>query len=172
MAARTTRKMSDRHEDDIVAVLGGERTRNSGAVWSDQGDVHQTGLDQHWKFGMDGKSTLGGSISINREMLAKIREQCRGLEPALPLRWYRDDRLTMVDEDWITLELDTFAQILDDANAYRRIKEAGCLDGVHDFAEQESSAVPGMMVKNGSCRGCGRSPAEAVTYSEMDLADG
>lgn len=119
MAARTTRKMSDRHEDDLVAVLGGERTRNSGAVWSDQGDVHQTGMEGYYRFGMDGKSTLGKSISISREMLEKLREQSRGLEPALPLRWYRDDRLTMVDEDWIAIELDTFAQMQADANAWR-----------------------------------------------------
>lgn len=119
MAARTTRKMSDRHENDLVAVLGGERTRNSGAVWSDQGDVHQTGMEGHYRFGMDGKSTLGKSISITREMLTKLREQCRGLEPALPLRFYADDRLTMVDEDWIAIELETFAQMQADANAYR-----------------------------------------------------
>lgn len=118
----TTRKMSDRHETDLVALLGGERTRNSGAVWSDQGDGHQTGLDQYWRFGWDGKSTLGESIGVTRKMLAKLREQCRGLEPMLPLRWYANDRLTMVDEDWISVESETFAQILDDANRFRKIK--------------------------------------------------
>jgi hypothetical protein len=121
----TTRKMSDRHENDLVALLGGERTRNSGAVWSDQGDGHQTGLDQYWRFGWDGKSTLGKSIGVTRDMLAKLREQCRGLEPMLPLRWYANDRLTMVDEDWIAVESETFAQILDDANAYRRALDEG-----------------------------------------------
>lgn len=118
----TTRKMSDRHESDLVALLGGERTRNSGAVWSDQGDGHQTGLDQYWRFGWDGKSTLGKSIGVTRDMLAKLREQCRGLEPMLPLRWYANDRLTMVDEDWAAIELETLAQIVEDANRFRRIK--------------------------------------------------
>lgn len=135
MAARTTRKMSSRHEDDLVAILGGERTRNSGAVWSDQADGHQTGLDQHWKFAWDGKSTLGGSIGVTRIMLEKLRQQCRGLEPALPLRWYRDDRLTMVDEDWIAVETETFAQILSDANAYRAYRSL--YDNPDDMSEPD-----------------------------------
>lgn len=118
----TTRKMSDRHEHDLVVLLGGERTRNSGAVWSDQSDGHQTGVDQYWTFGWDGKSTLGKSIGITRDMLTKLRDQCRGLEPMLPLRWYADERLTRVDEDWIAVEAETFAQILEDANAYRALR--------------------------------------------------
>ena len=117
----TTRKMSDRHEEDLVALLGGEKTRNSGAVWSDQADGHQTGLDQYWLFTWDGKSTLGKSIGISRAMLAKLREQSRGLEILLPLRWYANDRLTEVDEDWIAVEAETFAQVLEDANAYRAL---------------------------------------------------
>ena len=146
----TTRKMSDRHEEDLVALLGGERTRNSGAVWSDQGDGHQTGLDQYWTFGWDGKSTLGKSIGVSRDMLAKLRDQCRGLEPMLPLRWYLDERLTKVAEDWISVEAETFAQILEDANAYRRIKEVGCLGGVHDDLGMDG----------GECRACGLMPYE------------
>jgi hypothetical protein len=129
--ALTTRKMSGRHEHDLVVMLGGERTRNSGAVWSDQGDGHQTGLDQYYRFGWDGKSTLGKSIGVTRDMLAKLREQCRGLEPMLPLRWYADERLTMVDEDWIAIEADTLVQVLADANRYRAIKANGCLSGMH-----------------------------------------
>lgn len=114
--------MSQRHEDDLVDLLGGERTRNSGAVWSDQADGHQTGLDQHWRFTWDGKSTLGKSIGVSRDMLAKLREQSRGLEILLPLRWYANDRLTEVDEDWIAVEAENFATILEDANRFRRIK--------------------------------------------------
>jgi len=86
-ASLRTRKMSDRHEDDLVTLLGGTKTRNSGAVWSDPADGHQMGLDQHWRFAWDGKSTLTKSVSVTLDMLAKLREQCRGLEPMLPLRW-------------------------------------------------------------------------------------
>jgi hypothetical protein len=118
-ASLRTRKMSERHEDDLVELLGGTRTRNSGAVWSDQADGHQIGLDQYWRFTWDGKSTLGESIGITRKMIAKMREQARGLEPMIPLRWYGNDRLTEVSEDWIAIEADTFAAILADANAYR-----------------------------------------------------
>lgn len=117
----TTRKMSDRHEEDIVALLGGTGTRNSGAVWSDQGDGHQTNLDQYWRFAWDGKSTLGLSISVTRAMWAKTAEQTRGLLPLLPLRFYRDSRLTQVDLDLIAVEAETFAEILSDANAYRAL---------------------------------------------------
>lgn len=134
-ASLRTRKMSSRHEDDLVDLLGGERTRNSGAVWSDQADGHQTGLDQYWQFTWDGKSTLGNSIGVSRTMLAKLREQCRGLEPMLPLRWYANDRLTAVDEDWIAVEAQTMAAVLEDANALRRI-----LDWV---GEHEGEEDPG-----------------------------
>ena len=128
----TTRKMSSRHEEDLVDLLGGQRTRNSGAVWSDQADGHQTGMDQFWKFTWDGKSTLGKSVSVTRDMLAKLREQARGLEPMLPMRWYANDRLTEVSEDWIAIEAETFAQVLEDANRWRRVKDSGCLTGTHN----------------------------------------
>lgn len=153
-ASLRTRKMSDRHEEDLLALLGGSGTRNSGAVWSDQSDGHQTGLDQHWRFAWDGKSTLGKSIGVTRDMLTKLREQCRGLEPLLPLRWYANDRLTMVDEDWILVEAETFAEVLDDANAYRKMKEIGCASGIHDHGQESGPA-------NGHpCKGCGLHPYE------------
>lgn len=119
----TTRKMSARHEDDLVALLGGERTRNSGAVWSDQADGHQTGLDQHYRFTWDGKSTLGMSIGITRAMWAKLVKQSRGLTPIIPLRWYRDTRLTEVDLDLIVVEAEVFAEMMNDANAYRALED-------------------------------------------------
>ena len=125
MAAPVTRKLSDRHEEDLLEVLGGTGTRNSGAVWSDSSDGHQTNLSGHYRFSWDGKATLGKSIGISREMLAKLREQSRGLLPLLPLRWYRDTRLTRVDEDWVALPLADFAEIVEDANAYRVLVEQG-----------------------------------------------
>lgn len=132
MASPVTRKMSDRHEEDLAETLGGKRTRNSGAVWSDQSDGHHLQSEEYWRFAWDGKSTLGKSIGISREMVAKLREQSRGLLPLLPLRWYRDNRLTAVDIDLVALDLETFAEILSDANAWRRAKDGGCLTGSHD----------------------------------------
>ena len=122
----TTRKMSDRHEQDLAEALDGQRTRNSGAVWSDQSDGHQIHSEGYWRFAWDGKATLGKSISITREMWAKLGEQCRGLNPAIPLRWYANQRLTAVDIDLIAVELETFAAMQTDANAYRAL-----LDGEH-----------------------------------------
>lgn len=161
-ASLRTRKMSDRHEDDLVDLLGGVKTRNSGAVWSDQSDGHQTGLDQFWRFAWDGKSTLGKSVSVTRDMLEKLREQCRGLEPMLPLRWYANDRLTEVDEDWIAVEAETFAQILDDANQWRRVKESGCLIGVHSYGDPDDRS---------SCQTCGASSYEVAAVNNPDESD-
>lgn len=131
MPAPVTRKMSDRHEEDLADLLGGKRTRNSGAVWSDQSDGHHLQSEEHWRFAWDGKSTLGNSIGISRDMVTKLRQQSRGLLPLLPLRWYRDNRLTTVDIDMIALDLDTFAEILADANQWRRVQQSGCLTGMH-----------------------------------------
>jgi len=139
----TTRKMSARHEEDLVAVLGGQRTKNSGAVGSDQMDCHQAGLDQHYKFAWDGKATLGKSIGVSRDMWHKAVEQSRHLFTAIPLRFYADTRLTRVDIDLIALDLETFAEILKDANTFRAAKEHGCLVGIHDFPGDSTCTVCG-----------------------------
>lgn len=125
MGAPVTRKMSDLHERHVAEVLDGTRTRNSGAVWSDQSDGHHLASDEHWRFAWDGKSTLGKSIGVTREMWEKLGQQSRNLLPMLPLRWYRDNRCVNVDLDLVAIELDTFAEILEDANAWRRAKAEG-----------------------------------------------
>lgn len=117
---KSTRAMSDMHESDLVDLLGGERTRNSGAVWSDQGDGHQTGSEEHYRLSWDGKATLARSITLTLDMWDKACEQSRNLIPALPLRFYANDRLTKVAADLMVVDLDTFAELLHDANQYRR----------------------------------------------------
>lgn len=117
--------MSKRHEEDLCEVLEGEGTRNSGAVWSDPSDGHQTSSEGFWRFAWDGKSTLGKSIGITKEMWDKICEQARGLEPMIPLRWYRDQRLTMVELDLVVISLETFSEMQKDANAYRALVNEG-----------------------------------------------
>lgn len=152
----TTRKMSAKHEDYLAERLEGTRTKNSGAVWSDQGDGHHLGSEEHWRFGWDGKSTLGKSIGITRDMLAKLRQQCRGLEPAIPLRFYADERLVTVDEDWVAIELETFAQMREEANRFRAMLDAGCASGTHDdetFEERGMGGIP-------KCKACGLYPYE------------
>lgn len=112
----TTRKMSRAHEEHVAEVLGARLTRNSGAVWSDQSDFHQIDRDARFRVAGDGKATLSKSISITREMWKKTKEQARGLEPIMPLRFYVDDRLTKVEADLVVVDLDFFAEILQAAN--------------------------------------------------------
>lgn len=128
--------MSSRHEHDLVVVLDGKGTLNSGATWRDPSDGHQTLLDQHYRFAWDGKSTLGASIGVTKEMWSKAVEQSRNLDTLLPLRFYANERLTEVDLDLVVLDLDVFAQVLADANTYR----AMLADTTHliDFHDNES----------------------------------
>ena len=123
MPTKTTRQMSDRHEQDLLAVLDGKGTLNSGATWRDPADGHQTLLDQHYRFAWDGKSTLGASIGVSREMWTKAVDQSRSLDTLLPLRFYANARLTEVELDLVVLDLDVFAQVLADANAYRALPQ-------------------------------------------------
>lgn len=112
----TTRKMSDRHEEDLAALLDGRMTRGSGNQHNDPMDGKHGYSSQRYVFAWDGKSSLGRSVSVTREMWTKAVEQARWARPMLGLRLYRDERLTMVDVDLIAVEANTFAEMLDDAN--------------------------------------------------------
>lgn len=111
-------------------------------------------------------STLGKSIGVTVEMWQKITEQSRGLLPMIPLRWYGDNRLTKIHLDLVAIDLDTFAEMQNDANAYHRIINTGCAGGLHDFSS--SNEAPGMVIKNGPCTACGLSPYEAGYPNESD----
>lgn len=120
---KTTRDMSDRHEHDLLVVLGGKGTLNSGATWRDPADGHQTLEDQHYRFAWDGKSTVGKSIGVSLEMWAKAVAQSRNLDTLIPLRFYANTRLTEVAADLVVIDLDVLAQVLADANAYRALPQ-------------------------------------------------
>lgn len=117
---RTTRDMSDAHEDYLVALLGGRKTKGSGNQWQNPSDGRQRGIDQAWSFSWDGKSTFAQSASITLPMWGKIREQARPDHPAIPLRFYANENLE-VAADLIAVELSTFAALEEDANAYHRL---------------------------------------------------
>lgn len=118
----TTRKMSSRHENDICEMLGGRVTKNSGATWAETMDVLMD--EESWYcFALDGKSTLAKSVSFTREMWTKALKQSGIRLTAMPLRFYRDERLTSVDHDLVVLDLGVFAELVADANAYRALKE-------------------------------------------------
>lgn len=112
---KTTRDMSKRHEDYVAGVLGGRRTRNSGASWVDQGDGKQHPDTGEYYFGWDCKATLAASISISRAAWDKAVEQTREGRTAMPLRLYTNARLTD-SLDLIVCSLDDFADLQTDAN--------------------------------------------------------
>lgn len=104
-----TRQMSDRHEVDLVKVLGGRRTKASGSQFNDQMDGrHDEGA---WRFAWDGKSTFGASIGVSREMWSKAVEQSHGARPLLPLRFYADYRLNPA-LDLVVCDLHDLAELV------------------------------------------------------------
>jgi len=106
-----TQQMGDKHEEYLAQVNGGARNRASGSQWAHQAD----GLNNHddpFAFRWDGKSTLGKSISVTREMLAKIRDQAHGERPQIGLRFYGNPNLDDVDEDWIAVPGQDWEEVL------------------------------------------------------------
>jgi hypothetical protein len=116
------RAMSNKHETDLVELIGGRRTKASGAVWTDQADGRHDPQQQAFAFAWDGKSTFSGSASISRKMWEKIREQAHGLRPAVPLRFYDNQRLDL-GLDLVVLDLHDFAALLEAANRGQELPE-------------------------------------------------
>ncbi len=112
----TTRGMSDKHEEFLVDLLGGRRTRGSGNQFNNQMDGRHDRHAVECAFAWDGKSTLGKSISITREMWEKAEEQSHGERPLIALRFYDTDRLD-VGLDLIAVSAEDFAELLERANA-------------------------------------------------------
>jgi len=114
----TTRKMSDKHEEHLVALFGGRMTKGSGNQWHNQMDGRQSSREQYWAFAWDGKSTLGKSVGVTREMWTKAVQQAGVERPMLPLRWYNNERLE-VGLDLAVVLADDLACLIEDANAFR-----------------------------------------------------
>ena len=117
-----TQQMGERHEKDVAEALGMTKTRGSG-------NGHEKGDASHhhdlpFAFRMDAKSTRGKQIAVTRAMLEKLREQAGGERPALPLRWYANEALTEVAEDWIAVTLMDFSELLLDARSWAELIEA------------------------------------------------
>lgn len=109
----TTTDMGHRHEADVAEALGMAMTRGSGNG-ADKGDAAHH-HDLPFAFRIDAKSTKGKQIAVTLAMLAKLREQAGGERPALPLRWYANEALTKVAEDWIAVTLADFSELIADA---------------------------------------------------------
>ena len=85
--------MSDKHEEFLCTLFGGRQTKGSGNQWRDPTDGRNNRMVQSYAFAWDGKSTLGKSVGVTREMWAKVVEQAGGERPMLPLRFYDNERL-------------------------------------------------------------------------------
>jgi hypothetical protein len=104
--------MSEAHEEYIAKILDGRKTRNSGAVWSDQMDVRNDVRDDRFPFAADGKSTFGETIGVSRAMWQKAVEQSGDLDTCLPLRWYDTYRLD-VGLDLVVISMNMFSELLE-----------------------------------------------------------
>lgn len=115
------------HEDYIARVLDGRRTRASGSQWFDQGDVRNN-HDLPFAFCADGKSTKGKQIAVTLAMIEKLREQAQGERPVMPLRWYGNDNLDEVLEDWFLVTGPDMEEMLTAARAWAEI--SSCVGGM------------------------------------------
>lgn len=156
---RPTRDMSDRHEAHLVNVLGGRLTKASGSS-NDKGDgVHVKG-EETYCFAWDGKSTRAASMSVKVGDFDKIVEQRPGYRPMIPIRFYRDDRLTAM-LDLAILDLNDVAELIEMANEWAKIKETGCTSGTHHMVRPfhpDGTLVRGTFPR---CTACGLYSYEA-----------
>lgn len=147
MTNLTTRKMSDAHEDALVAVLGGRKAKGSGNQWHGQMDGRTSHRHVTYAFAWDGKSTLGKSVGVSREMWTKAIQQAAGERPMLPLRFYDNERLD-VGLDLVVMSLADASSLIEDANKLGAIVERGCLEGGHDFPGTSTCSVCGVDAYN------------------------
>lgn len=107
------KKMGDAHERRMAEVLRGRQTRGSGNQAHDQMDGKHTRLGSRYAFAWDGKSTLGKSIGVSREMWRKACEQAGDRLPMLGLCFYDDERLRGYT-DLVVVKMSDFADMLDE----------------------------------------------------------
>jgi hypothetical protein len=124
--------MSKHHEADVTDRLGGRQSRGSGNQWNGPMDGRQDRYCESTAiaFAWDCKATRGESIGVGRRMWAKAVHQAGGERPCIPIRFYRNDRLTEVDPDLVVIEmadlqemLDTIETLTEELAAYRRAHE-------------------------------------------------
>lgn len=108
------KRMGDKHEDSVNALLDGYASRGSGNQWHNQLDGKMTRV-VHYPYGWDCKSTMGKSIGVSRKMWQKAVEQAGGVSPVIPLRFYDNERLD-VGLDLAVVNLHDLAQLLQIAN--------------------------------------------------------
>jgi hypothetical protein len=117
--------MGDFHEVDIAEWTKGIKQKASGNQWHAQGDTKNGEFLVPFPITSDGKSTMGGSISVSRAMWNKLVEQTFGQHPALFLRFYRPATTTplTVDLDLAVTRSGLFVELLEAARKWAVIEE-------------------------------------------------
>jgi hypothetical protein len=113
-------KGSRKHEEDFAELIGGTRVRGSGSQWHAKADA----ANQHFTpfaFRGDCKCTQGQSISVSKAMIKKLLEDAGGERPALPLRFYANERLD-VTYDLVAILADDFGELLENAREAAELK--------------------------------------------------
>jgi len=119
--ARATKGISDPHEADVAADLGGRKHRGSGSSPWLKGDVSADPLGLGAEVLVECKATAGASIGVKAEWLIKVTREAdeqAGRVPALALRFDRIGELAQGTEaDWIAVPLSEFRRLLRRAEA-------------------------------------------------------
>lgn len=123
MSRTLKQQMADAHERDITEDIDGTQHKGSGNQWHRQMDSSNGERLVPFPLAADGKSTLGKSISITREMWAKAVEQTFGKIPTLWLRWYPDESLRIVDLDLVAIGRRDFLEILEAARNWESMQQ-------------------------------------------------
>lgn len=133
MSRTLSQQMGDSHEADIAEWTGGRVQKASGSQWQNQGDTKNGEHLVPYPITSDGKSTMGGSISVSRKMWQKLVEQTFGQNPALFLRFYEPGvRFRQVDIDLAVVRVGFFVEILEAARKWAAIEEEIGLEGELD----------------------------------------
>jgi hypothetical protein len=106
-------KMGELHVEHLAGLLHLRPTKGSGNQWTDPIDARSP------QWALEGKSTLGQSIGFSRELIAKAREQASGERPLIGLRFYGNERLDRVDEDWVAMIADDLGELLGELDELR-----------------------------------------------------
>ncbi len=131
------KRMGDLHEAYIAQLFGQRQTRGSGNQWRDQMDSKHDRTSCVFAFANDGKSTLGKSISVSRDMWAKAVEQAGGERPMLTLRFYNDASLNKVLADLAVFDALDAAEMREAAEAWHKAKPI-----LEALAERRPRCIP------------------------------
>jgi hypothetical protein len=107
--------MGDKHEEFLCDLFGGRQSRGSGNQWHNTMDGRTSRREVRHAFAWDGKSTLGKSVSVSREMWRKAIEQAGGETPMLALRFYENERLD-VEYDLGLVNIHDLAELIEKVN--------------------------------------------------------